>query len=346
MRRALVALGIGLSVLGSAVVPGAAQAASVWGEPLAQTTAEAQEVAKFWLDDGGANLRNATPYAVQTMAGGERLTTDIVPDGPPASIPPLEGPALPEGAAPAASGRVFFIGSDGEPHWCTGAVVNSQYRNLVATAGHCLLDIEAPMGSLDKWVFVPGYSDGEIPFGLYVGKRAAVPYDFEDLRDFDRDYAFANVYSGVVLSSPDVLSNVGRLADNVGAQGITINQPLAPTVDVFGYPAGPHPDGSLPYTGETLERSTGSTFAMNTTLFRAGRPIGANSPFTAEGSLGSSWLTGYASDSRTGHLNGITVSVSDTDGDNRYDTGISPYFDSELYMVYRNAASFWTGVIA
>lgn len=342
----MVALGIGLSLLGSAVAPGAAQAASVWVEPLAPTTAEAQEVARFWLEDGRARLRNATPYAVRAAGFGERLATDVVPDGPPTSLPPLEGPVLHEGAAPAASGRVFFIGSDNEPHWCSGTVVNSQYRNLVATAGHCLLDIEAPMGSLGKWVFVPGYSHGELPFGLYVGKRAAVHSDFEGARDYDHDYAFANVYYGVVLSPSGVLSGVGRLADNVGAQGIVINQPLAPTVDVFGYPAGPHPDGSLPYTGETPERSTGSTFAMSTTVPRADRPIGVASPFTAQGSLGSSWLTGYASGSRTGQLNGITIGVADTDGDNRYDTGISPYFDSDLFIVYRNAASFWTGRIS
>jgi hypothetical protein len=37
------------------------------------------------------------------------------------------------------------------------------------------------------------------------------------------------------------------------------------------------------------------------------------------------------------------MSVSDTDGDDRYDTGISPYFDSELVEVYRYAIAQWTG---
>ncbi|MEU7983602.1 hypothetical protein AB0B56_01920 [Streptosporangium canum] len=71
-----------------------------------------------------------------------------------------------------------------------------------------------------------------------------------------------------------------------------------------------------------------------------------DSPFTGEGSLGSSWLTQYTSDSRTGYLNGITISVSDTDGDGRYDTGVSPYFDGELFAVYQKATNYWTGVIA
>jgi len=343
----LIALGVGLGVLGSTVVSGPAQAAGVLVVPLARTVTAAQEVARFWLADGAANLRNATPYAVRTEAGGERLSTDVVPDGAPALVPPRQGPAAPEGSMPATSGKVFFIGSDLQPHWCSGTAVHSQYRNIVATAGHCLLDIEAPAGALAKWVFVPAYSEGATPFGLYVGKQAATHYDFDDIRDFDRDYAFVNVYNGVVSSAPDVLTDVGKLADNVGGQGLAINQPLAPAADVFGHPAGPNPDGSRPYTGETLERSTGSTFALKVAgLLRMDRPVGVDSPFTGEGSLGSSWLIRYADDTRSGYLNGITISVADTDGDGRYDTGVSPYFDSELYAVYRNATQQWTGSIA
>ncbi|MEU0479147.1 hypothetical protein ABZ260_08200 [Streptosporangium sp. NPDC006013] len=332
-------------MLGSTVVTGPAQAASVVVVPLAPTVTAAQQVARFWLADGAANLKNATPYAVRTAVAGERLSTDIVPDGPPVSIPPVEEPASPEGGMPTTSGKVFFIGSDLQPHWCTGTSVQSKYRNLVATAGHCLLDVEAPAGALAKWVFVPDYSEGTTPFGLYVGKQGLIHHDFDDIRDYDRDLAFVTVYNGVVLSSPDVLTDTGRLADNVGGQGVAFNQPLAPTVDVFGYPAGPNPDGSRPYPGESLERSTGSTFAMEVTGLPADRPIGVDSPFTGEGSLGSSWLTQYTNDTHTGYLNGITISVSDTDGDNRYDTGVSPYFDRELLMVYQKAANLWTGTI-
>ncbi|MER6178278.1 hypothetical protein [Streptosporangium sp. NPDC001681] len=86
-------------------------------------------------------------------------------------------------------------------------------------------------------------------------------------------------------------------------------------------------------------------FAMKVTGLPADRPIGVDSPFTGEGSLGSSWLTQYTNDSRTGYLNGITISVSDTDGDNRYDTGVSPYFDGELYTVYQKTVGLWTGSI-
>ncbi|MFC5832832.1 hypothetical protein [Nonomuraea insulae] len=71
MRRALIALGIGFSVLGSTVITGPAQAAVTPAVlDLARTAIPAQEVARFWLADGAANLRNATPYAVHTTTPG------------------------------------------------------------------------------------------------------------------------------------------------------------------------------------------------------------------------------------------------------------------------------------
>ncbi|GAA3520799.1 hypothetical protein FHR32_003441 [Streptosporangium album] len=346
MRRTLIALGIGLGLLGSTVVSAPAQAASAVTDPLASTVPAAQQVAAFWLANGAANLKNATPYAVQTVVHGKRLSTAVVPDGKPGLIAPAQGPLSPKGKLPTTSGKVFFVGADGQPHWCTGTAMQSTYRNLVATASHCVYDTQRAGATLDKWVFVPGYSEGTTPWGLYVGKQAVTHYDFVAYADYDRDYAFVNVYNGVVSSSSDVLTDTGRLVDNVGGQGFTWNQTTASSVDVFGYPAGLNPDGTQPYTGQTLEWSYGKTFTALAPAIKGEELTGVDSPFTGEGSLGSSWLYRYSSNSRTGYLNGITISVSDTDGDNRYDTSVSPYFDSETYAVYSAAVNLWTGSIA
>ncbi|MEU6414271.1 hypothetical protein [Microbispora sp. NPDC046933] len=346
MRRALAALGVGVGLLGSAVVSAPAQAASAVMAPLASDVPTAQQVAAFWLADAGANLQNATPYAVQTVVHGERVSTAAVPDGKPGLVGASQDVLSKKVKTPTTSGKVFFVGSDGQPHWCTATAVQSSYRNVVATAGHCVFDTERTSGTLGKWVFVPGYSKGTIPSGLYVGKYAFTHYDFEVYRDYGRDVAFVNVYNGVVPSSSGGLTDSGRLGDNVGGQGLAYNQQTASSVDVFGYPAGPNPDGTRPYTGQTLEQSTGSTFAMTLLDLLAKQPVGVDSPFTGEGSLGSSWLYRYSGDTRTGYLNGITISVSDTDGDNRYDTSVSPYFDGEVYGVYSEAARLWTGSIA
>ncbi|OPG06476.1 serine protease [Microbispora sp. GKU 823] len=349
MRRALAALGVGVGLLGSAVVSTPAQAASAVMAPLASNVPAAQQVAAFWLADGGANLRNATPYAVQTVVQGERASADVVPDGKPGTVPPSQDVFPKKVKGPTTSGKVFFVGADGQPHWCTGTAVQSAYRNVVATAGHCAFDTEGAagtLGALGKWVFVPGYSDGKTPGVLYVGRQAATHFDFGVYGHYDRDVAFVTVFNGVVSSSSGVLTDGGRLGDNVGGQGLAYNQPTASSVDVFGYPAGPNPDGTRPYTGQTLERSTGSTFAMGLRDLPANQSVGVESAFTGEGSLGSSWLYRYSGDTRTGYLNGITISVSDTDGDNRYDTSVSPYFDGEVLAVYSEATGLQTGSIA
>ncbi|MFC0865349.1 hypothetical protein ACFHYQ_23945 [Sphaerimonospora cavernae] len=42
----------------------------------------------------------------------------------------------------------------------------------------------------------------------------------------------------------------------------------------------------------------------------------------------------------------MTSGVSDTDGNDRIDTSVSPYFDGETYDVYKSAANHWSGSIA
>ncbi|MEU7741124.1 hypothetical protein [Nonomuraea sp. NPDC049158] len=342
IRRRLLALGVGVGLLGAIAVATPAQAADVVSAPLA-TMANAPQVATFWLADGGANLKSATPYAPTTEAHGERTSDPVVPPGKPALVVPV--PPAAEGQLPQTSGKVFFVGADGQPHWCSGTAVQSQYRNLVATDAHCVYDMEGAPATVDKLAFVPGYTEGATPSGLYVAKQAFTHYDFTQYRDHDRDFAFVNVFSGVVLPASGALTTTGRLVDIVGGQGLAVNQTTTPTVDVFGYPAGANPDGTRPYTGETLERSTGQTFVMRLSDPPADQPVGVDSPFTGEGSLGSSWLQSYSDDQHLGYLNGITTGVSDTDGDGRYDTGVSPYFDTGLYMIFRAAAAYWTGRI-
>ncbi len=141
------------------------------------------------------------------------------------------------------------------------------------------------------------------------------------------------------------LKDVGRLGDNVGGQGLAYNQKVGQSVYVFGYPSGKHPDGNHAFTGNTLKWTYGKTFAAKASDIKAEEIIGVKSSFTGEGSLGSSWLSQYKSARRLGYLNGVTIGVSDTDKNNRYDTSVSPYFDGETFGVYKVAAALWSGKI-
>ncbi|GAB1821930.1 trypsin-like serine peptidase [Herbidospora sp. RD11066] len=270
------------------------------------------------------------------------------------------------------------------PKWCTATSIQSTYRNLVATAGNCVYDTETNSATMNYWAFVPGYYQGKAPWGIYVGKQAFTHYDYDVYEDSDRNYAFVTVYNGIALGAPTPTEitkaeydayqknggkhlakeistgegdkkvtkyfawkykDAGRLGDNVGGQGFAYNQKVGQSVYVFGYPSGSHPDGNQAYTGKTLKWSYGKTFAAKAAAIKAEEIIGVKSSFTGQGSLGSAWLSQYKNTRRLGYLNGVTIGVSDTDGNKRIDTSLSSYFDGETYGVYKAASNLWTGSI-
>ncbi|WP_433498092.1 trypsin-like serine peptidase [Sphaerimonospora sp. CA-214678] len=207
MKRTLAFGGVvataGLLAAGLAATP--AQAADKPAAVnLANTNLAAQQVAAFWYGEAKANLIQATPYAVETTVPAKHVSGG----GPAADTKPGVVPAIGDEKKtasksknvnlPKTSGKVFFIGADNKPHWCSATSVQSQYRNLVATAGHCVYDTESNKATLDKWVFIPGYYQGKTPWGIYVGKQAFTHYDFDVYEDGDRNYAFVTVYNGVL----------------------------------------------------------------------------------------------------------------------------------------------------
>ncbi|KAA9373570.1 hypothetical protein F5972_34750 [Microbispora cellulosiformans] len=411
-----------------------AQAAGdVASAPLAATGIQAKNIAAFWLTENAANLIAATPYTVETKVAAKHISKG----GPSADSKPGVVPAIGDEKKTAAksknvnlpktTGKVFFADGwkfetvrrtvDGRqfeykrpvainPHWCTATSVQAAYRNLVATAGHCVYDTVSNRATMNNWVFVPGYYQGKTPWGVYVGKTAYTHYDYDVYEDGDRDYAFVTVYNGIKFPpngfaeawsiirkamwtkdwsevekyvgfkevdeatynayvKEDALpagykvdehgkkhyyvlkfTDAGRLGDNVGGQGLAYNQKIGQPVFVFGYPSGSHPDGNYAFTGKTLKWTYGKTFAAQAPAIKAEELQGVKSSFTGEGSLGSAWLLKYNNGRRLGYLNGVTIGVSDTDGNDRYDTSVSPYFDGETYGVYSAAKNNWSGSIA
>ncbi|GGO08156.1 hypothetical protein GCM10010116_16490 [Microbispora rosea subsp. aerata] len=482
MKRTLALGGVAAGLLASAVVAAPAHADSVPHHTLAGSNFAAKQIAAFWFGERMANLRNAKPYNVETRVSAKHVSTG----GPSASSKPgLVGSGDKKASStsknvnlPRTTGKVFFIGADKKPHWCSATAVQSRYKNLVATAGHCVYDTKSNRATLDKWVFVPGYYQGKTPWGIYVGKTAYTHYDYSVYEDGDRDYAFVTVYNGIlptggasksyartyetyrearsaksrldrnnaysrlritpVLDTRHVvkegtrdskkvyvkrsewkklnpegtpangpfkpgtgvtdreysskprgweegkesrdgrafylkkggkyvvrtywinydvdyrltgrvlsigLKDVGRLGDNVGGQGLAYNQKVGQPVFVFGYPSGSHPDGNHAFSGNTLKWSYGKTFPASSSTIKGEALVGVKSSFTGEGALGSAWLYRYSSAKRLGYLNGVTIGVADRDGNRRYDTSVSPYFDGETYEVYKTAANNWSGKI-
>jgi V8-like Glu-specific endopeptidase len=206
LKRILLPAGGAILATGllAAGLAGTAQADNVIeNADLAKTQAQAEEVVEFWTKSNNAALKGAVAFSPDV------LEVDKIVRGGGYSADTKPGVTAPIGEEkktvaktqnvnlPKSIGKVFFEGRDGKLYWCSGTSIQSQYRNLVATAGHCVYDLAANKEVVSRWVFVPGYYQGKTPFGLYVGKQAFTHYDFEVYEDFDRDYAFVTVYDAL-----------------------------------------------------------------------------------------------------------------------------------------------------
>ncbi|MEV0970204.1 trypsin-like serine peptidase [Microtetraspora glauca] len=190
-------------LLAAGLAAPAQAAGDVASDTLAGSPIAAQNIAAFWFGEKAANLIQATPYAVETQVSAKHVSTG----GPSADSKPGVVPAIGDEKKstaksknvnlPKTTGKVFFTDAKGAPRWCSATSVQASYRNLVATAGHCVYDTESNKATLDNWVFVPGYYQGKTPWGVYVGKQAFTHYDYDVYEDGDRDYAFVTVYNGV-----------------------------------------------------------------------------------------------------------------------------------------------------
>lgn len=338
-------------VAATVTVTGPVQAApkQATGTKLASAS-EASKAVKFWLTDSGANLKAAKPYGLEHRAAPKHVSAGggTAADGKPGVVPATgyEKPTSSKSKnvnLPKTVGRVFFTIGDGL-YSCTATSVQSQYRNLVATAGHCVHDLDGR--AVADWVFIPGYYDGKAPWGAYIGKQAFTHHDFDVYKDVDRDYAFVTVYNGIRYDAKnDVFVDLGPLGKNVGGQGLAYNQKVGGSVFVFGYPTLAHRDGDRVWSGGKLTWCYGKPFfPVKETSVKVEEHIGLKCSMTG-GSSGGPWILKYNSARRLGYLNGVTSLGGDTDGNGRTDTITSPYFDGETYSVYKAAYPRWSGSI-
>lgn len=230
---------VALALLGASVlvaVPATAHADPAPGTTavhIAAATDQARaEVIDHWTPD---RMRNATPLDLLEVDPAELDTH--VRTGAPRQVAPT---ALPEPGAPwdgggdvtATAGRVFFS-LDGQDASCSGNAVTSANGSTVLTAGHCV----KYQGSWHtNWVFVPGYHDGEAPYGEWAATQTLTTPQWEAGEDMNYDVGIG------VVGQVD-----GRtLTDVVGAQGVSFNGEYNLDMYSFGYPA------ADPYDGTTL----------------------------------------------------------------------------------------------
>jgi V8-like Glu-specific endopeptidase len=142
------------------------------------------------------------------------LSSAQVPDALPASSTPSVG--------------ALFTRDVSGGHYCTASVVASPGRDLLITAAHC---INAGLGSgayAQDIVFIPGYRDGQAPFGTWAVRRLLVAPQWISESDPSLDIGF-------VVLQPD---NGREIQDVVGASQLGTDIGYRYLVRVTGYPDG------------------------------------------------------------------------------------------------------------
>jgi V8-like Glu-specific endopeptidase len=141
----------------------------------------------------------------------------------------------PAGAtAPSGTGSPFggvaavgalFTESDGKlgSHFCTASVVASTAGDLAVTAAHCV------SGRTGAMVFVPGYSDGRTPYGVWPVAKVYTDSAWDASQDPDHDVAFLRLSDA---------SDGAPIEDVTGAETLGAQAPAGQVVQVIGYPDG------------------------------------------------------------------------------------------------------------
>ncbi len=117
---------------------------------------------------------------------------------------------------------------------CSGTAVDSANASVVFTAGHCVHG----EGRHGKWArrfaFIPGFSEGQRPFGTFRSKQIWSTRPWVRHGDFSFDI-------GAAVMAPNRTGQ--RLVDVAGGRGIAFSQPREQSFQAYGYPAAGGFDG-------------------------------------------------------------------------------------------------------
>lgn len=124
-----------------------------------------------------------------------------------------------------AVGVLFYTDRSLAAHYCTASVVHSPAGDLVVTAAHCVYGSDYKTGI----AFVPGYHDGQSPYGQWTPAQTIVSAGWRASNDPDEDVAFLVMRKSAAGQSVESV---------VGADQVAFGQGFGQTVTVPAYPAG------------------------------------------------------------------------------------------------------------
>jgi V8-like Glu-specific endopeptidase len=167
-----------------------------------------------------AGSAGSTDRSGSVLAAGRGLAVDQLA---PAATGPVAGVGQSFGGVAAVG--ALFTETDGKlaAHFCTASVVDSKGGDLAVTAAHCVY------GKTGTLVFVPGYADGNAPYGVWPVAKVYTDAAWNASRDPDHDVAFLRLADA---------SDGAPIEDLTGAETLAANAPAGQLVQVIGYPDG------------------------------------------------------------------------------------------------------------
>ena len=316
IRRCATVLAVGVVVLVGVAGPVQArpvtEASGVAMRWAASTPEEVRRVVAYWTpqamrDAAALDVLVGTAEAGRRMREEARASTTIVPPRRPVGpmmFPNGGGVWTGGGAVVGAAGRVFFT-VNGSNSSCSATAVSSANRSTVITAGHC---VKITGRFHQNWVFVPGYDNGNAPFGTWTARQVFLTPQWMSSEDlsFDIGAVVVNDLDGALLT------------DVVGGQGVAFNQSRGQDMYAFGWPA------AGPYDGTTMIYCSGTTFDATLTT-----GIGMYCDLTA-GASGGAWLQQFDESSGTG----VLASVNSYKMNFVPDYVFGPYFGMDAQNLY------------
>ena len=224
-------------------------------------------------------------------------------------------PNLPSGHLTArTNGKVFFT-LNGSNFQCSGAIVNSEGKDTVWTAGHCVNAGQTNGAWATNWTFVPAYDDdlaNPRPWGTWSANQLWTKTAWKNNADFAEDMGVAimNTKSGQ------------HIVNAHGGNGFRANIGKNVFENAFGYPA------ESPFDGGNLMRCWGTSSPEWSFLFWSSDTIKIPCDMT-RGSSGGPWLNGY--DGNLGYINGVNSRIDRIVGPTIM---LSPYFDDSAVSLY------------
>jgi V8-like Glu-specific endopeptidase len=174
-------------------------------------------------------------------------------------------------------GKLFFSNAAGSTFVCSASVVNSENKDVVWTAGHCVSDGAGTF--YRNFRFVPARRLGVNPFGIWTPRSVSTLTQWHGSGNLRQDVAAL------------VMRNNARgasIANAVGALGIQFNATRVRSWNAMGYPA------AAPFAGERQYQNIASYAASDTPTDGPGPDtIGIGNDLTG-GSSGGPWVVGYS----------------------------------------------------